>query len=93
MIRVVDADCTADLVNTQGRGFEQVAGDTDSPPVQVLERCDTIVFAELPADAVFTDAESGFQIIERVIFLVVLLKQIVDLFYIRRNFAELLIFL
>lgn len=43
MIRVVDADCTADLVNTQGRGFEQVAGDTDSPPVQVLERCDTIV--------------------------------------------------
>ena len=93
MICIVDADCTADLVNTQGRGFEQVAGDTDSPPVQVLERCDTIVFAEHPAEAVFTDTESGFQIIKRVIFLVVLLKQIVDLFYIRRNFAEFLIFL
>jgi len=70
-----------------------VAGNTDSPPVQVLERCDAIVFAELPADPVFTDTESGFQIIERVIFLIVLLKQIVDLFYIRRNFAEFLIFL
>ena len=51
-----------------------MAGNTDSAPVQVLERCDTIVFTELPADAVFTDAESGFQIIERVIFLIVFLK-------------------
>ncbi len=93
MIRIVNADCTADLVNTQGGSFEQVAGNTDSPLVQILERCDAVVFAELPADPVFTDVKSYFQIIERVIFLVVLLKQIVDLFYIRRNFAEFLIFL
>ena len=59
MIRIVDADCTADLVNTQGRGFEQVAGDTDSPPVQVLERCDTIVFAELPAYALPAEGQGA----------------------------------
>ena len=36
MIRIVNADCTADLVNTQGGSFEQVAGNTDSPLVQIL---------------------------------------------------------
>ena len=93
MICIVNADCTANLVNAQRGSFKQVAGNTDSPPVQVLERRDAVVFAEFPTDAVFTDTESGFQIIERVIFRVVLLEQIVDLFYIRRNFAEFLILL
>ena len=64
MIRVVDADCTADLVNTQGRGFEQVAGNTDSPPVQVLKRSDAVVVAKLPADPVFADIKFHFQIVE-----------------------------
>ncbi len=64
MIRIVNANRTADFMNAQGGGFEQMAGDTDSPPVQVLKRSDAVVCTELPADAVFADIKSCLQIVK-----------------------------
>lgn len=92
MIRILDPDHAADLVDAVGSCFQQMLCHVDAPPVQVLQGGDPVAFAKFPADPVFAHMERGLQPVERVAVGIMVLKQIMDLFYIRRNLAIILIF-
>lgn len=63
MVGIVNAHHAADFMNPVIGSKEQVFGNLDSSPVQILQRGDAVCRTKFPAKLVFADLKLFFQIV------------------------------